>query len=118
MVPDRADTWTRWSYAGPNQPVAPISDPYQMFNKLYGQNQNRAMLASVWMTSREDFKKIEKLVSPEDRQMLQQHVDMVRSVEVELQSELQHSRKRTTSRSRRPRAATQRRRWTTTTCRS
>ena len=34
MVPDRADTWTRWSYAGPNQPVAPISDPYQMFNKL------------------------------------------------------------------------------------
>ena len=27
MVPDRADTWTRMSYAGPNQPVAPISDP-------------------------------------------------------------------------------------------
>ena len=24
MVPDRADTWTRLSYAGPNQPVAPI----------------------------------------------------------------------------------------------
>ena len=24
MVPDRADTWTRMSYAGPNQPVAPI----------------------------------------------------------------------------------------------
>ena len=23
MVPDRADTWTRWSYAGPNQPMAP-----------------------------------------------------------------------------------------------
>ena len=21
MVPDRADTWTRWSYAGPNQPI-------------------------------------------------------------------------------------------------
>ena len=23
-VPNRADPWTRWSYAGPNQPVAPI----------------------------------------------------------------------------------------------
>src|SRR3954468_21631184 len=21
MVPDRADTWTRWSYAGPNKPI-------------------------------------------------------------------------------------------------
>ena len=29
-VTDRADPWTRMSYAGPNQPVAPISDPYQM----------------------------------------------------------------------------------------
>lgn len=91
MVPDRADTWTRWSYAGPNQPVAPISDPYQMFNKLYGQTQNRAMLASVLDELQEDFKKIQALASPEDRQMLEQHVDMVRSLELELQSELQHS---------------------------
>ena len=36
MVPPRADTWTRWSYAGPNQPVAPISDPYQMFENCMG----------------------------------------------------------------------------------
>ena len=36
MVPDRADTWTRMVYAGPNKPIAPIDDPYQMFNKLYG----------------------------------------------------------------------------------
>lgn len=90
MVPDRADTWTRWSYAGPNQPVAPISDPYQMFNRLYGQSQNRAMLASVLDDLRDDFKKIEALVSPEDRQLLEQHVDMVRSLEVELQAELSH----------------------------
>src|SRR5829696_6713907 len=34
MVPERADTWTRWSYAGPNKPLAPIDDPYQTFNKL------------------------------------------------------------------------------------
>ncbi|QDT04082.1 hypothetical protein K227x_24700 [Rubripirellula lacrimiformis] len=93
MVPQRADTWTRWSYAGPNQPVAPVSDPYQMFNKLYGQTQNRAMLASVLDDLREDFKSIEKMVSAEDRQMLLQHVDMVRSVEKELKSELAHQSK-------------------------
>lgn len=91
MVPNRADTWTRWSYAGPNQPVAPISDPYQMFNKLYGKTRNRALLASVLDELREDFKKVETLVSPDDRRMLEQHVDMVRSLEAELQSELKHS---------------------------
>ncbi|MCC2672996.1 MAG: hypothetical protein K0Q72_5468, partial [Armatimonadetes bacterium] len=31
MVPERADTWTRMSYVGPNKPVAPIDNPYQMF---------------------------------------------------------------------------------------
>ncbi|MBY0514271.1 MAG: DUF1552 domain-containing protein, partial [Gemmataceae bacterium] len=31
MVPERADTWTRMVYTGPNQPVAPVDDPYQMF---------------------------------------------------------------------------------------
>ena len=70
MVPDRADTWTRWSYAGANQPVAPISDPYQMFDKLYGKTQNQAMLASVLDDLREDFKKIESIASHEDRHML------------------------------------------------
>ena len=92
MVPDRADTWTRWSYAGPNQPVAPISDPYQMFNKLYGNIQNRVMLASVLDDLSEDFKKIEKMVSSEDRQIFQQHVDLVRTVELELKSELQQAK--------------------------
>ena len=94
MVPDRADTWTRWSYAGPNQPVAPISDPYQMFNKLYGSIHNRVMLASVLDDLSEDFKKLEKRVSQEDRQILQQHVELVRSVEKELKTELQQSEAR------------------------
>ena len=92
MVPDRADTWTRWSYAGPNQPVAPISDPYQMFNKLYGNIQNRIMLSSVLDNLSEDFKKIDKLVSSEDRQILQQHAELVRSVELELKSEFQRAK--------------------------
>jgi hypothetical protein len=62
-----------------------------MFDKLYGQTHNRAMLASVLDDLSEDFKRIEKLVSAEDRRMLQQHVEMVRSVEQELKAELAHS---------------------------
>jgi len=89
MVPDRADTWTRMSYAGPNQPVAPIDNPYQMFDKLYGQTKNRAMLASVLDDLTDDFRKVEQMISAEDRRMLQDHVSMVREIEKELQSELE-----------------------------
>ncbi len=89
MVPDRADTWTRMSYAGPNQPVAPIDNPYQMFDKLYGQTKNRAMLASVLDDLTDDFRKVEQMISAEDRRMLHDHVSMVREIEKELQSELE-----------------------------
>ena len=34
LVPNKADTWSRMVYTGPNRPVAPIDDPYQMFQKL------------------------------------------------------------------------------------
>jgi hypothetical protein len=87
MVPERADTWTRLSYAGPNQPVAPIDDPYRMFNKLYGQAKNRKLMASVLDGLMDDFQKIETLVSTEDRAILQEHVAMVREVEKELQAD-------------------------------
>ncbi len=40
-VPNRADPWTRMSYAGPNKPVAPITDPEQMLGRLYGQMKNK-----------------------------------------------------------------------------
>jgi hypothetical protein len=88
MVPERADTWTRLSYAGPNQPVAPIDNPYQMFDKLYGQTKNRALLASVLDELTSDFRKVEKLVSTEDRHLLREHLALVRSVEQELKAEL------------------------------
>ena len=88
MVPERADTWTRMSYAGPNQPMAPIDNPYQMFDKLYGQTKNRALLASVLDDLTEDFRQVEQLISAEDRRMLQDHVSMVREVEKELQAEI------------------------------
>ncbi len=88
MVPDRANTWTRMSYAGPNQPIAPIDDPYQMFDKLYGQAKNREVLASVLDGLANDFRRLEAMISKEDRGILEQHVEMVREVERDLQSEM------------------------------
>jgi Protein of unknown function (DUF1552) len=90
MVPNRADTWTRMCYAGPNQPVTPIDNPYQMFDKLYGQSKNRQMLASVLDDLMDDFRKVETLISVDDRQLLQQHMTMVRDLEKELELELSH----------------------------
>ena len=91
MVPNRADTWTRMSYAGPNQPVAPIDNPYRMFDRLYGQTKNRATLASVLDVVSEDLKKLEQLASAEDRQLLRSHTEMVRKVEREIETELASS---------------------------
>lgn len=88
MVPNRADTWTRWSYAGANQPVAPIDDPYKMFNKLYGKSKNRKLLASVLDGLTDDFRKVEQIVSDEDRHLLSDHLAMIREVEKDLQAEL------------------------------
>jgi hypothetical protein len=84
MVPDRADTWTRMSYLGPNKPAAPIDDPYQMFNKLYGRTKDRAALASVLDTVTDDLKKVGAAVSAEDRKLLDEHATFVREMEKEL----------------------------------
>ena len=56
MVPDRADTWTRMVYAGPNKPIAPISDPYQMFAKLYGRMKDQESLGSILDDLQEDLR--------------------------------------------------------------
>ncbi len=87
MVPDRADTWTRLCYSGPNQPVAPIADPYQMFDKLYGQVKDRDTLASVLDHLHEDFRKVETMLSVEDRRLLEQHATMIRDLEKEMKQE-------------------------------
>ncbi len=89
MVPDRADTWTRMSYAGANKPLAPIDDPYQMFKKLYGQVRDREMLTSVLDDVQEDLQKLSAVVSQEDRRLLEEHATFVRSMEQQLQQDQQ-----------------------------
>jgi hypothetical protein len=83
-VSDRADPWTRMSYAGPNQPIAPVSDPYQMYRKLYGQLQDKESLQSVLDDVRGDLKKVRKLVSAEDRKIIAEHEALVRQMEREI----------------------------------
>ncbi len=85
-VPNRADPWTRMSYAGPNKPVAPVDDPYQMFEKMYGQVKDKDTLKSVLDDLRADFKKVSTKISSEDKKLLEEHLAFVREMERELQS--------------------------------
>ena len=85
-VPERADTWTRMVYARPNKPVTPINSPYQMVKRLYSSSRHRENLASVLDIVTDDFRKLESLVSAEDRQILEEHATFVREYEQELKS--------------------------------
>ena len=84
MVPDRADTWTRWSYAAANKPITPIDDPYQMFNKLYGRAKDREALASILDDVKDDLKKVGGAVGAADKKLLDEHANFVREMEKEL----------------------------------
>ncbi len=83
-VTDRADPWTRMSYAGANKPVAPTSDPYQMYQKLYGKLKDRENIQSILDTVRGDLKKVSTLLSAEDRRLLEEHETLVSQMEKEL----------------------------------
>lgn len=87
MVPDRADTWTRMIYAGPNKPIAPIDDPYQMFQKMYGRTRDRESLRSVLDELQDDLRRLSGRLSADDRRLLEEHASFVREMETELQGE-------------------------------
>lgn len=86
MVPDRADTWTRMCYSGPNKPIAPIDNPYQMFEKLYGRAKDRENLKSVLDDVKEDLDRLRSRVGTADRKILDEHTTLVREMERQLLS--------------------------------
>ena len=86
MVPERADTWTRMVYSGPNKPISPIDDPYQMFNKLYGRLKDQESLKSILDELQDDLKKLGTVVSSEDKHLIEEHAAFVREMEQELAS--------------------------------
>jgi hypothetical protein len=85
-VPDRADPWTRMSYAGGNQPVAPLDDPHQMLGKLYGQMKDKESLVSILDDVQEDLKRVSTKLSARDKALLDQHMTLVRSLEQDLEN--------------------------------
>ena len=87
LVPERADTWTRMVYAGPNKPIAPVDDPYRMFNKLYGRTKDREDLRSVMDDIQADLKVVSAKLSQADRQILDEHTTFVREMEQELRAD-------------------------------
>jgi hypothetical protein len=89
-VPNRADPWTRMSYAGANQPVAPIDDPYVMFSKLYGQMKDKDSLVSILDDVGADIKRVSAKLSARDKAMLDEHLALVRNLEKELNTPVDH----------------------------
>jgi hypothetical protein len=87
LVPNRADTWTRMVYAGANRPIAPIDDPYQMFNRLYGRSRDQETVRSILDDLRGDLQRVASSVSAEDRRLLDEHATFVREMEQDLQAE-------------------------------
>ncbi len=86
MVPERADTWTRMCYTGPNKPLTPISDPYRMFGKLYGQRKDQDSLKSILDDLQRELKQVGSKISSEDRRLLDEHETFVREMERELEA--------------------------------
>lgn len=85
-VPDRADPWTRWSYAGPNQPITPLTDPAQVFQALYGGMKDKATVGSVLDQVSAELKDLAAKVSAEDRAVLERHLTHVREFEEKLKA--------------------------------
>ena len=83
-VPDRADPWTRMSYAGGNQPIAPMDDPHQILKKLYGQMKDKDSLVSILDDVRDDLKRVSSKLSSRDKALLDQHMTLVRGLEQDL----------------------------------
>lgn len=84
-VPNRSDTWTRMCYAGPNQPVAPISDPRQMVDKLYGETADKQSLLSIVDGVKDDLKRVSGKLSPEDRELMQRHLELIAQMQTQLE---------------------------------
>ena len=85
-VPNRADPWTRKTYAGPNKPLAPLSDPYAVFENLYGQLKDREHLGSVLDEVRDDLRLVGSHLNADERALLDQHAQFVREMENDLKA--------------------------------
>jgi hypothetical protein len=93
LVHNEANPWTRMVYAGPNQPVAPISDPYRMYDKLHGSNKDRENLRNVLGLVEEDLNRLARANDPSQQHLLELNREYVRQMESDIAQSLQQSGK-------------------------
>lgn len=86
VVPEKSDPWTRMVFAGPNQPIAPVNSPYEMFEKMYGQLNDQETLKSIFDPLLGELKSLRHSLGTDGRQMLDQHETFIREMEREIQS--------------------------------
>lgn len=84
-VPDQADPWTRMVYGGPNQPIAPIDDPYRMFDKMYGKMRDKQNLLSVLDLVQKDIEASKSNVDPRDLKLLNSQKKYIQEMGADLQ---------------------------------
>ena len=82
-VQDTADPWTRMSYNGPNQPVTPLSDPYDAYRKIYGNVRDKKKVRSILDDLKTDLHKVANRLSESDRKLLIEHSKLVQRMDKE-----------------------------------
>lgn len=96
----RADTHagsevrSRLAYAGPGQPLPPLNDPFEVYQRLFSDfmtddaavRQLRERRASVLDSVMDQFGAVMRRAGAEDRQRLDQHLTLIRDLERRLQS--------------------------------
>ena len=83
-VPNEANPWTRMVYSGANQPLAPISDPYQMFTRMYGKSEERENLLSVLDLVKRDLRNVRSTTDNRDQHLLDSHLGYVQGMQSDL----------------------------------
>ncbi len=85
-------TWTRMSYAGPNQPLPPLGSPFLAFERLFS-SLVRDPKAAAWTIPRrrtvldavrDDYLSLRARVGLEDRRRLDAHLTALRELEARL----------------------------------
>lgn len=84
-----ADVQARISYAGPGQPLPPMNDPVEVYERLFANfvatpidpNDPTDQRASVLDAVQSQFELLDRQLGTHDQQKLEQHVELVRDLE-------------------------------------
>lgn len=88
LVRNEANPWTRMVYAGPNQPVAPVSDPYRMHERMHGSVKDRENLAGILDSVSQDISRLQLPDDPRAKAMLESHGEYVGNMKRDLEDAL------------------------------